>query len=97
MQMVMTIDLVIRATTTAMIAAGKVALSSSMMLFSSPVSTAGTMSAVSTAMGTKLRASSKTVGNLRGAMPDSMTNRMTKVKSPVITMIAQIIASPLPA
>ncbi len=97
MMMVITIDLLINATTTATNAAGNWALSSNMILFSLPVSTAGTRIAVSTAIGTKLRASSKIVGNLRGAMPDSMTKRITKVKSPVIMMMAQIIASPIAA
>ena len=91
--MVKTTDRLISATTTATIAAGKWELSSSMMLLSSPVSTAGTMIAVSTAIGIKSLASLKVDGNLRGAIPDSMMNRIKKVNNPVMIMMAQIIKS----
>ena len=70
---VMMTDRLTIAAMTATIAAGKWALFSSMMLLSSPINTAGTMIAVSTEMGINFKAPLKYAGNLRGAMPDSIT------------------------
>ena len=89
--MVKTTDRLISATMTATIAAGKWKLLSSTMLFSCPVSTAGTMIAVSTAIGIKLLASLRVVDNLRGAIPEIMMNRIKKVNNPAMIMMVQII------
>ena len=90
---VKTTDRLINATTVAKIADGKCELPCNIILLFSPVSTAGTMIAVSTAIGIKTLASLKVAGILRGAMPENMMNRIIKVNKPVTIIMVQIIIS----